>query len=78
MYDMDSDFKWFIANQDDLVKKYNGKTLAIRNKAVLGAYNSAAEAVTKTDLPMGEYMVQLCIPGKKAYTINIHTPGVMV
>ncbi len=77
MYDMDADFRWFIANQDELVKRYNGKTLAIRDKVVLGAYDSAVEAVNKTSYPMGEYMVQLCIPGERAYTVYIHTPRVM-
>lgn len=78
MYDMKADFEWFKTHQDELVEKYNGKYLAIQNRVVLGAYDSAAETVSKTDLPMGQYLVQRCIPGKKAYTVRIHTPGVML
>lgn len=78
MYDMKADFEWFKANQENLVKQYNGKYLVIREKVVLGAYASAAKAVAGTSFPMGEYLVQRCVPGKKAYTVWIRTPGAIV
>ena len=37
-------FKWYIDNQDELVKQYNGKFLVIGDNAVKGAYNSDIEA----------------------------------
>lgn len=77
-YDMDRDFKWFIEHQDELVKKYNGKTLAIRNGVVLGAFDSPVDAVNGVEYEMGEYLIQLCIPGEEAYSITIHTPGIVM
>ncbi|MDR1613522.1 MAG: hypothetical protein LBT97_12190 [Planctomycetota bacterium] len=77
-YDMDRDFEWFIAHQDELVKRYNGKTLAIREGKVLGAFDNAVAAVNGVDLDMGEYLVQLCIPGADAYTVDIYTPGLVM
>ncbi len=75
-YDINADFRWFKEHQDELVEQYDGKTLAIRNCVVLGAHDSLEDAVDNTPLPLGEYMVQLCIPGKEAYTVRIHTPWV--
>lgn len=77
-YNTEADFQWFIAHQDELMKKFNGKTLAIRDGVVLGAYASAAEAVARTRRPLREYMIQLCIPGDEAHTVQVYTPVVMV
>ncbi len=77
-YDMDADFRWFIQHQEELVKLYDGKTLAIRNGEVLGAFDSAADAVNSVSYEMGEYLIQLCISGEDAYSITIHTPGLIL
>lgn len=76
-YDMDTDFQWFLDNQDALVKRYNGMMLGIRNKKVLGAARNIEELAMQVGLPIGDYLIQLCIPGKDAYTIKIHTPGMV-
>ena len=34
-YDIDSDINWFKDHEDELVKRYDGKTIAIRNGEVL-------------------------------------------
>jgi hypothetical protein len=78
VYDLHADFEWFIKHQDALLKKYNGKTLAIRNGMVLGAFASAADAVNGIDLELGEYLIQRCIPGKEAYSLTIGTPGLVL
>jgi hypothetical protein len=75
---MHADFEWFIRNQDRLVKKYNGKVLAIRNKRVLGAFASAAAAINGVKYEMGEFLVQRCVPGEKAYSAVVHTPGMVL
>ena len=40
----DTELKYFIAHQDELVSKYQGKTLVIRGEHVEGAYDSALAA----------------------------------
>lgn len=32
-------FNWYLENQSDLVKKYNGKFLVIKDKSVVGVYD---------------------------------------
>lgn len=76
-YDIDADFEWFLTHQDELVEKYRGRTLAIRNGEVLGDFSSEDDLLDSVSLPIGEYMIQLCEPGDRAYTTHIYTPGVV-
>jgi len=71
---LEKEFKYYIKNQDELVKKYNGRVIVIKNKKVIGVYDSEAEAVQETSKnePMGNFLVQKCTPGKKDYTQTFH------
>lgn len=75
MYDMQSDFHYYIENQDSLVKKYNGKVIAIRNKIVIGVFDSEGEAVFTLSPKerQGTYLVQRCFPGPESYTVTYHS-----
>ncbi len=42
------DFEWFVQNYKQLFEEYGYCYLAIKDKKVLGAYQSFAEAVNKT------------------------------
>ncbi len=66
---------YYIAHQDELVKQYNGKFIVIKDCKVLGAYNTALEAVetTKQKHPMGTFIVQQCEPGEGSYTQTFHS-----
>jgi hypothetical protein len=57
-----------------LVKLYDGKHLVIKNKKVIGAYDSDAEAIetARKNHQIGTYIVQLCTPGPDAYTRSFH------
>jgi uncharacterized protein (DUF1330 family) len=44
---LDKEFKYYTSHQDELVKKYNGKFLVIRDENVEGAYNTQLEAYTE-------------------------------
>jgi cytolysin (calcineurin-like family phosphatase) len=66
-------FDWFRANQSELVKRYTGKYLVLRDKSVAGAYDTDKEAYStaRATLP-GKYIILRCIPGPEAYTITWH------
>jgi len=68
-----TELEYFIANQDEFVKKYRGKVLAIKGARVLGAYRTALEAYTATlaKHEPGSFMLQPCEPGPGAYTVTI-------
>ena len=67
---LEKEFRYYLANQDELVKKYNGRYLVIVNEEVVGDYGSHLEAVLEAQkkYEMGTFLTQLCTPGDKAYT----------
>ena len=69
----DTEFAFFVANQEDLVRRYRGTVLVIRGKEVVGAFGTAMEAylAAQEQFPEGSYMLQPCQPGVDAYTVTI-------
>jgi hypothetical protein len=71
----DTELKYFIAHQDELVAKHRGKVLVIRGENVEGAFGSALEAYlsAKARFDVGTFMIQPCEPGPSAYTVTINS-----
>lgn len=63
-----SDFNWFLNNYDNIYKQYGHKFIVIKDKQILGAYDSAREAIDNTSEEMGTYIVQECSGNESAYT----------
>jgi hypothetical protein len=74
-YSQRADLEWFINNQADLVKRYNGKTLIIRYQAVVGVFDEEFDAYLEglRRYPAGTFSIQECIPGEEAYTSYIYS-----
>jgi hypothetical protein len=72
---LDKEFQYFIDHQDELVKKYNGRFIVIKDEAVIGDYSTNLEAYNETSKthPVGTFLIQHCLPGKDAYTITFHS-----
>ena len=75
MSPLKQEFKFYLDNQDDLVKKYNGKFIVIKDQKVIGAYDSEIDAVEKTarEYELGTFLVQKCEPGTESYTQTYHS-----
>lgn len=72
---LEQEFKYYLDHQGELVKKYNGKFVVIKDRKVIGSYDSQIEAVqesVKTN-PLGTFLVQKCEPGKDSYTQTFHS-----
>lgn len=70
------EFQYYIDHQAELVKKYNGKYLVIKDEAVIGVYDSFEKAIEQSQqkgLIPGTYMVQKCAPGEESYTQTFHS-----
>jgi hypothetical protein len=67
------EMQYFIANQNMLVEQYNGKVLVIKGQKVIGAYKDALEAYFEAQKQheLGTFIIQHCLPGPDAYTVNI-------
>ena len=66
---LDRDFDYFLENHEALVKKYNGKFVVIKDRAVIGAYDDAMEAIKTTakEHEMGTFSVQECSDDPRSY-----------
>ena len=74
--DLTAYFEYYKANQEDLVQKYRGKFIVIKDKQVLGAYDDQLVAVTETEkagYELGTFLVQKVEPGTGAYTQTFHS-----
>lgn len=72
---LEQEFDYFITHQDDLVRKYRGKFVVIKDEKVIAAYASEFEAVEQTakEQELGTFLVQLCEPGSESYTQSFHS-----
>ena len=68
-----SDFDYFIENYDSFYKRYGHKFLAIKNKQVLGSYNSVSDAINdlSSTYEIGTYIIQECTGDDSAYRTTI-------
>ena len=72
---LDKEFKYYLDNQKELVKKYNKKFLVIKDGEVIGDYDSEDEAYFNTikDHELGTFLIQFCEPGESSYTQTYHS-----
>lgn len=74
------DYDWFIKNYDNIYEKHGICYVAIKNKRVIGVYNTFGVAVNETikvEKP-GSFIVQLCNGNESGYTNHIASSDVCV
>lgn len=71
-------FKYYLDNQNELVKKYNGKYLVITSDGVAGVYDTEPQGyyAAVSQFGLGNFLLQLCTPGDSAYTQHFFSPRV--
>ncbi|MEO7667095.1 MAG: hypothetical protein ABIU97_08705, partial [Dehalococcoidia bacterium] len=72
------DFNYYLDNQDEMVEKYDGKVIVIKDCAVLGAYDDEITAVTETQKvhQLGTFLVQRVSRGTGEYSQTFHSRAV--
>jgi hypothetical protein len=75
MTSLEKEFEFYVKNQNELVKKYNGKFIVIKDAQVIGAYDKELEAIEKTieKHELGTFLVQKCEPGDESYSQTYHS-----
>ncbi len=70
-----NEFEYYLKNQDELVKKYNGRFIVIKDSEVIGDYDNELEAINTTmkNHELGTFLVQKCEPGSESYSQNFHS-----
>lgn len=64
------EFEYFLKNQKEFAKKYNGKFIVIKGLKVIGVFDSELDAVEVTSKKeeLGTFLVQKCEPGDASFT----------
>ena len=72
---LDREFKYYLTNKDELIKKYLGKYLIIKDETVDGAYDTEIDAYISgvSKFSLGTFLIQQCLPGDENYTQTFHS-----
>lgn len=72
---LNKELEYYIENQNELVKNYNGKYIVIKDQKVIGVYDTEIEAyfTTKKEFELGTFLIQHCTPGKESYTQSFNS-----
>ena len=73
MKELEKEFNYYLDNQDEIVDKFNGKVVVIKdNKVVYAAENLYEAYKWGTDrYELGTFLIQKCSPGNSDYTVHI-------
>lgn len=75
MSSLQAEFEYYLKNQKELVKKYKGKYLVIKDREVKGDFESELDAygfASKSFEP-GTFLIQPCLPGEESYTQTFYS-----
>lgn len=74
------EFKWYIEHQNELVKKYDGKFLVIKDKSIVGVYDREDVALFESEqkYELGTFLIQKCTRGNEAYTQSFNSRVIFV
>ena len=72
---LQDEFDYYRAHQQELVQKFEGKYVVIKNDEVVGSFDNELEAVTETRKTheLGTFLVQLVTKGEEAYSQTFHS-----
>jgi hypothetical protein len=77
MEPLKQDFAYYQKNSNDIISKYQGKWVVIKNCEILGAYESLVEAINETTKKheLGTFLVQLAKDGADKATFRSRVAG---
>ena len=72
---LQQEFDFYLANQDEMVAKYDGKIIVLKNEEVLGVYEDELTAIAETrkEHQLGTFLVQRVSEGDEAYTATFQS-----
>ena len=75
---LEKDFAYYLEHQDEMVEKYDGKYVVIRDGQVLGDYDDELTAITETQKSqeLGTFLVQKVSKGTGDYSQTFHSRAV--
>ncbi len=76
---LQKEFDFYLAHQAEMVEKYDGKYIVIKNESVVGVYDDEITAVTKSQESheLGTFLVQKVSEGDTEYSQTFHSRVVL-
>jgi len=77
---LQKEFDYFLANQQELARKYTGKILVIKDQKVIGVFDSELQAIEETSKTheLGTFLVQRCDSSEESHTQTFHSRVALV
>lgn len=74
------EFEYYLENQQELVRQYNGKYIVIIGETVVGSYEKQDQALfeTQKEYELGTFLIQKCSIGSEDYTQTFHSRVVFI
>ena len=75
MSTLHAEFDFYVTHQEEMIERYDGRVIAIKDGRVLGAYDSYVEALIETskEHAEGTFLLQRVSDGTKDYTATYHS-----
>jgi hypothetical protein len=75
MSEIEKQFNYYLAHQDDLVKKYNGRHVVIVGEQVVRDFDTEVDAYkyASGNYEPGTFMIQLVTPGDESYSQTFYS-----
>ena len=75
---LQKEFEYYLANQAEMVEKYDGKFIVIKDCKVLGVFDNELTAITESqkEHKLGTFLIQKVTPGDTAYSQTFHSRAV--
>lgn len=69
------EFKFYLEHKKDLIKKYKGRFIVIKNNEVIGSYDSKIEAYeeSKKENELGTFLIQYVDKGDESHTATFYS-----
>ena len=72
---LEKEYKYYLDNQKDLLKKYEGKFVVIKGNEIVGDYSSEKEAYEESikKYELGTFLIQQCLSDKEKPIQSFHS-----
>ena len=72
---LDKEFRYYLDNQSELVRKYNDRFIVIIGNKVVGDFDDFEQALflSAKKYKPGTFLIQECTEGEEAYTETFHS-----
>lgn len=69
------EFNHYLEHQDEYVEAYDGKVIVLKDKKVVGVYNSVGQAYwgAQEDYELGTFLIQKVSPGDTDTTVRTYS-----